>query len=133
MPNIRFLSMAEVLIIYEDQIRRYRGKYGIRDISLLSSAIALPEATFSGKYLHKSIPEMAGAYAFHICQNHPFIDGNKRTALAASLVFLDINEYEFTCEEDTLCETIMSVAKGDMKKTDLVIFYKTYSKRRRSA
>src|SRR4030042_1212330 len=90
----RFLTMSEVLTILQDQISRYGGKYGVRDITLLSSAIAMPESTFGGKYLHKDIYEQAAAYAFHICQNHPFLDGNKRTALASALVFLDINGIE---------------------------------------
>jgi len=129
MLKIRFLTMSEVLIIYEDQIRRYGGKYGVRDISLLSSALAMPEATFEGKYLHKNISEMASAYAFHISQNHPFIDGNKRTALASALVFLDINGYVFTCAEDKIYEVMMKVAKSEMKKVDLGIFFSKYTEK----
>ncbi|MHB9294263.1 putative death on curing protein [Hollandina sp. SP2] len=87
-----FLTLSEVLFILEDQIRNYGGIYGVRDINLLSSALYMPQSSFDGQYLHKTIPAMAAAYAFHICQNHPFVDGNKRIALASSLVFLDINE-----------------------------------------
>ena len=127
MKKIRFLTMSEIMIIYEDQIRRYGGQYGIRDISLLSSALALPESTYDGKYLHESIPEMACAYAFHISENHPFIDGNKRTALASALVFLDLNGYEFTSSEEVVYETMMLVAKGEYKKEQLRIFFEKYS------
>ncbi len=95
--------------------------------------MALPESTFGGKYLHKSIPEMAAAYAFHLCENHPFIDGNERAALAASLVFLDIDGFDFNCSEDELYGTMISVAKGEMKKVDLAAFYKAHSKRSRSS
>jgi death-on-curing protein len=84
---IKFLTLSEVLVILEDQIRNYGGIYGVRDLNLLSSAIYMPQSSFDGEYLHKTIPAMAAAYAFHICQNHPFIDGNKRVALASSLVF----------------------------------------------
>lgn len=129
MKRIRFLTMSEVLFIYEDQIRRYGGKYGIRDISLLSSALALPETTFEGRYLHNTIPEMASTYAYHISENHPFIDGNKRTALASALVFLDINKYAFTCSEELIYETMMSVAKGEIKKEQLGDFFKKYSEK----
>ncbi len=87
----RFLTMSEVLLILQDQIRRYGGSYGVRDPALLSSALAMPSSTFEGKYLHKDLFEQAAAYAFHICQNHPFIDGNTRTALAATRVFLYLN------------------------------------------
>ena len=89
---IYFLTLSEVLQILENQIKNYGGSYSVRDISLLSSALCIPESSFNGQYLHKTIPAMAAAYAYHICQNHPFFDGNKRVALAASLVFLDINE-----------------------------------------
>jgi len=102
--------------------------YGVRDINLLSSAIYMPEASFEGQYLHKTVPAMAATYTFHICQNHPFIDGNKRVALASSLVFLDINGYEFNCEEETLYNEIMSVAKGEIRKEDLIKFYEKYSR-----
>ena len=127
MKKIRFLSMSEILLIYEDQIRRYGGQYGIRDISLLSSALALPESTYDGKYLHKNIPEMACAYAFHISENHPFVDGNKRTALASALVFLDLNGYEFTSSEEDVYETMMAVAKGELRKDQLMKYFTKYS------
>jgi death-on-curing protein len=120
---ITFLTLSEVLQILEDQIRNYGGKYGVRDINLLSSAIYMPESSFNGHYLHETIPAMAAAYAFHICQNHPFIDGNKRVALASSLVFLDINGYEFTCDDETLYNEIMNIAKSEIQKEALISFY----------
>jgi death-on-curing protein len=114
-----FLTLSEVLLILQDQIRRYGGKYGILDIGLLSSAIAMPQSTFESKYLHKNIYEQAAAYAFHICQNHPFLDGNKRTALATALVFLDINGIEIDDPNEELYEVIMKTAKGINKKDDI--------------
>ena len=127
---IKFLTLSEVMIILEDQIRHYGGKYGVRDLNLLSSAIYMPESSFGEQYLHESIPAMAAAYTFHICQNHPFLDGNKRVALASSLVFLDINGYEFDCEEDELYDVVMSVAKGETKKQELIGFFEEYSKKK---
>jgi death-on-curing protein len=130
--NIRFLTLSEVLMIYEDQIRQYGGRYGVRDISLLSSAIYIPQSTFDKKYLHKTIPQMAAAYAFHICENHALIDGNKRTALATALVFLDINGFNFDCPEDEIYDVMMSVAKNEKSKEELEAVFKKYSKKRRS-
>ena len=75
---IKFLTLSEVLLILEDQIRNYGGVYGVRDRNLLSSAIYMPESSFGGKYLHETVPAMAAAYTFHICQNHPFLDGNEK-------------------------------------------------------
>jgi death-on-curing protein len=127
---IKFLTLSEVLLILEDQIKNYGGKYGIMDINLLSSAIYMPESSFDGHYLHETIPAMAAAYVYHICQNHPFIDGNKRVALASSLVFLDINDYEFTCDDETLFNKIMDVAKSEIKKEELIKFYEKHARRK---
>jgi death-on-curing protein len=127
---IKFLTLSEVLLILEDQIRNYGGIYGVRDRNLLSSAIYMPESNFDGKYLHETVPAMAAAYTFHICQNHPFIDGNKRAALASSLVFLDINGYELNCKNETLYNEVMDVAKGEIKKEELIKFYEKHSKKK---
>ena len=127
---IKFLTLSEVMLILEDQIRNYGGIYGVRELNLLSSAIYMPESSYGGQYLHESVPAMAAAYAYHICQNHPFLDGNKRVALASSLVFLDLNGYEFECEEDELYDKIMNVAKGETKKQELIVFFEKYSKKK---
>jgi death on curing protein len=130
MKTIKFLTLAELLLILDDQIQNYGGLFGIRDINLLSSAIYMPESGFQGSYLHETVPAMAAAYAFHICQNHPFIDGNKRVALASSLVFLDINGYELNCKDETLYNKIMDVAKSETKKEELIKFYEKHSKKK---
>jgi len=121
--------MSEVLLILQDQIRRYGGTYGVRDIGLLSSAIAMPAASFEGKYLHKDLFEQAAAYAFHVCQNHPFMDGNKRTALATALVFLSINGVELNDPNEELYRLMMDVsAKGKAKADIAVTFRRLYIK-----
>ena len=127
---IKFLTLSEIMLILEDQIRLYGGIFGVRDLNLLSSAIYMPESSYGGQYLHESVPAMAAAYAYHICQNHPFLDGNKRVALASSLVFLDLNGYEFECEEDELYDEIMNVAKGETKKQELIKFFEKYSRKK---
>ena len=124
---IRFLTLSEVLFIYENQIRLYGGKYGVRDLNLLHSAIYVPQSTFDNKYLHKTIPEMSAAYAFHICGNHALLDGNKRVALASALVFLDINGFDFNCTENDAYKIMMQVAKGEITKQQLIGFFEKYS------
>ena len=79
----------------------------------------MPSASYEGKYLHNGMFEMAAAYAFHICQNHLFLDGNKRTALAAALVFLDLNGIEIYDPEERLYDLMMEVAKGKKNKGDI--------------
>ncbi len=115
----RFLTFAEVLIILQDQIRRYGGTYGLRDPALLSSALAMPSTSFEGQFLHKDLYEQAAAYAFHICQNHPFVDGNKRTGLAAALVYLDLNGIEVSDPKDGLYYLMMDVASGRKGKAEI--------------
>jgi death-on-curing protein len=85
---IRFLSLSEVLLIYEDQVRRYGGIYGVRGIHLLSSTVYVPQAMYEGEYLHKTVPSMAAAHAYYISQNHALLDGNIRLSKATALVLL---------------------------------------------
>lgn len=111
-----FLTLAEVLDIHKNQIELYGGSHGVRNLSLLQSAVAQPEASFGGHWLHGSIYLMAAAYAFYICSNHPFLDGNKRTALAAALVFLDMNGVDLHDPKEKLYDAMMNLAKGKLSK-----------------
>ncbi len=116
-----FLSLAEVVEIHRDQIERYGGRPGIRDSGLLQSAVAVPQATMGGEYLHGDLFEMAAAYLFHIVRNHPFVDGNKRTGAVAALVFLELNGVEITPNENELVDMVLSVAQGKMQKGDVAV------------
>ncbi len=125
MKNVVFLTLVEVLEIHADQIQRYGGSGGIRDITLLSSAIAMPYSSFSGEFLHEDIFEMAAAYAYHISQNHPFIDGNKRTALAAALVFLTVNGIVVADHSGKLYNAVISLASGELNKSEFAKILKS--------
>ena len=81
--------------LHDDQLRIFGGSAGVRDAKALESAVATPASTFDGTFLHEDIFHMAAAYCFHIAENQPFVDGNKRTGLNAALVFLDINGWMF--------------------------------------
>jgi death-on-curing protein len=124
--------MSEVLLILQDQIRRYGGKFGVRDPALLSSALAMPSSSFAGHYLHKSIYDQAAAYLFHLCQNHPFVDGNKRTALASALVFLKLNEVEISDPKGRLYDLVMRVANGKATKSEISTELNNLGLRRKS-
>jgi len=117
-----FITLDEALLIHADQIRRYGGSHGVRDLGLLSSAMAMPEASFGGVYLHTSLVEMAAAYLFHIAQNHPFFDGNKRGALAIALAFLWLNDQRLVAGEDELTELVIGVASGRFGKAEAAVF-----------
>jgi len=114
-----FLTLTEVIKVHTDQIRRYGGQQGIRDIGLLESALTQPEASFAGEWLHKGLYEMASAYAYHLCQNHPFIDGNKRTALACALVFLELNGVIISDPKGLLKTEMLQIASGKTEKVKL--------------
>ncbi|MEM1203767.1 MAG: type II toxin-antitoxin system death-on-curing family toxin, partial [Acidobacteriota bacterium] len=119
MPS--FLDLDEVLALHEDQIRRYGGMPGLRDLGLLSSAVAMPAATFEGEHLHEDLFAMAAAYLFHLAKNHPFVDGNKRIALAASLAFLWINGQRVEAQEDDLVDLVLGVADGSVSKAEIAV------------
>jgi death-on-curing protein len=120
-----FLSLDEVLEIHEQQIALYGGSSGIRDSVGLESAIATPQATFGGEFLHPSIPAMAAAYLFHICQNHPFVDGNKRVAANSAITFLLMNEWEPAFDEDELVDVVLRVATGEVGKATLTQIFES--------
>lgn len=88
------LTIDIVLEIHAAAITDFGGSEGLRDRALLESAVAAPQATYGGESVYADVPEMAAAYLFYICRNHPFIDGNKRAALGACLVFLRLNGYQ---------------------------------------
>lgn len=117
-----FLTLEEVLALHANQIERYGGIHGLRDSGLLSSALAMPQASFGGKYLHPTIYEMAAAYLFHLAQNHPFLDGNKRIGLAAALAFLGLNDLELEADDDALFDLVLRVATGTRSKAEIAVF-----------
>lgn len=123
MSDPEFLTLDEVLAIHADQIRRYGGANGLRDLAPLRSAIAMPETTFDGEYLHSSRFDMAAAYLFHLARNHPFVDGNKRTGLMCALVFLGLNGLRVQAERDTLYALVDGVAAGKVGKSEVSIYF----------
>ena len=125
--NPVFLTLGEILEIHQNQISRYGGASGIRDIGLLQSALAMPAAGFRGQYLHTDLFEMAAAYLFHITQNHPFVDGNKRTGAVAAIVFLALNEIELNADEDEFEKMVLQVAEGKTGKETIATFLRNNS------
>lgn len=122
-----FLTVEDVLLIHDEQLDAYGGIAGIRDKGLLESAVMMPQAGFGGEYLHNGLFEMAAAYGFHIAQNQPFLDGNKRTSLASALVFLDLNGFEILDENMKLYDAMIAIAEKRMDKYDLSDLLKALS------
>lgn len=113
--NIEFLTVEDVVGIHAMQISRFGGGAGIRDKGLLESAVAAPQASFGGDLLHSDIFQIAAAYAFHIAENQPFVDGNKRTGLLCAVVILDINGITIDYPDSRLYDAMIDIA---VKKLD---------------
>ena len=124
-----FLALDEVLGLHAEQIRLFGGSSGIRDIGLLQSAMGSVEATFGGAFLHETIFAMAAAYLYGICRSHPFIDGNKRTAVGAALTFLEMNGVEVDADEDAFYDLVIRVAEGRVSKASVTVFLEAHAGR----
>jgi death on curing protein len=122
-----FLTLDEVLSLQAEQIRLFGGSSGLRDLGLLESAMGSVEATFEGAFLHETIFAMAGAYLHGICRNHPFLDGNKRTAVAAALTFLELNGVEVDAEESVFYDLVIGVAEGRVSKAAVAVFLEKHA------
>ena len=122
------MALAEALKFHARQIEQFGGTDGIRDLALLQSALAQPEAGFGGHWRHTDLFEMAAAYAFHICKNHPFLDGNKRTALDVALIFLELNGISIMAPQKNIIDTMLSVAEGKMGKNELAQIFRDLPK-----
>lgn len=126
MQTHKFLSSSQVIDIHQRLIHRFGGTAGVRDSGLLDSAISQPQATFGGELLHPTIHEQAAAYLYHLAMNHPFVDGNKRTAFAAMDTFLRLNNYSLNLSQEDAYTLVMEVAQGEMTKEELSTFLQEY-------
>ena len=120
-----FLDLDHALRLHRSLLEHYGGTDGVRDMGLLQSAIAMPQAAYGGEYLHGDIFEMAAAYLYHVVQNHPFLDGNKRAGAALAIVFLAINDIDIDNDEDGLVELTLHVATGKSGKAEIAGFFRS--------
>ncbi len=126
--EFRFLSIEDILELHAMQLESYGGATGVRAPDLLESAVMTPRASFGGQYVHNGVYEMAAAYAFHIAENQPFVDGNKRTALASALVFLDWHNVEIEDSSDELYGAMIGLAQKKIDKSGLAKLFERLSK-----
>ena len=92
--KVNYLTVAQVLFIHDQMVKRFGGSFGVRDLGLVESAVARPEASFDGQDLYTDIFDKAAALLQSLLKNHPFVDGNKRTALTSAGVFLKNNGWK---------------------------------------
>jgi death-on-curing protein len=126
--NPQFLTLDEVMDIHRNQIERYGGTLGVRDAALLESALAALQSGFGDQYLHGDLFEMASTYLFHVVQNHPFLDGNKRVGTAAALTFLELNGVETKIPNQALVAMVLAVAQGETEKSAIAVFFRKHVK-----
>lgn len=124
----RFLDKALIIEMHNDEIRSYGGSMGFLNESLLDSALAQPALAL--QFSEPSIYDLAAIYGYHICKNHAFNDGNKRTAVVAMMVFLDINGYDINASENDIIETILAVASNKIDKQQLASWLESVAVKR---
>lgn len=122
-----FLTLEDVLALHAESVTRFGGARGVRDTGALESALATPQATMFGQFLHPTLEEQAAAYLFHLVQNHPFVDGNKRAGLAAALAFLGLNGRQIRTTSEALVELTLGVAKGEVAKAEVAVFLRAHA------
>ena len=114
--NCFHLTVEIVRGIHAEAITRFGGADGVRDSALLESAVAAPQASFGGRSPYRDLAEVAAAYLYYLCRNHPFIDGNKRAALGACVVFLRLNGVEPKPDGPEWEELVLAIASGNLDR-----------------
>ena len=119
-PNsCHHLSVEHVLAIHKSAIENFGGSDGLSDAALLHSAVAAPQASFGGVSTFADTVEVAAAYLYYLCSNHPFVDGNKRVALGACLVFLKINGYRTAPDSEDWENLTLAVAASLLSRDEI--------------
>lgn len=126
--KIAYLSVTQILVIHDQMIKRFGGLSGIRDLGLLQSAVGRPQATFDGDDLYKTIFSKVAALLQSLLKNHPFVDGNKRTALTSAGIFLKLNRYQLINNHDSEVSFTLKVANGDLTIEQISEWLEKHSK-----
>lgn len=119
--NCFHLTLEIVREIHAEAIARFGGSSGVRDIALLESAVAAPRASFGGKSPYQDLAEVAAAYLYYLCRNHPFVDGNKRAALGSCIVFLRLNGVEPSLDGPDWEDFVLGIAAGNLDRDQATI------------
>jgi death-on-curing protein len=114
--HIYHLTVANVLETHSEAISQFGGSTGIREVALLESAVAAPQASFGGEYVYTDLIEVAAANLFFLCRNHPFVDGNKRAALGGCIVFLRLNGIEPQSDSQPWEDLTLDVAASTLDR-----------------
>lgn len=124
---MKYLTSQQILAIHDQMIKHFGGSDGIRDIGLLESAAARPQASFDGVSMYETIFDKAAALLHSLLKNHPFVDGNKRTAIASTGIFLKINKYRLMNQHEKALEFALKVENGSLSFEEIADWLKKYS------
>ena len=125
---MRYLTPEQVLFIHARLLAETGGEHGIRDLGLLQSAVARPQAVFDGNELYPGIHQKAAALLESLINNHPFVDGNKRTGITAAAMFLKINNFSLTASNQEVESFVLSIASGEQTVESITEWLKSHSK-----
>jgi death-on-curing protein len=120
----KFLTPEQVITLHQLQITQFGGSPGVKEEALLLSALGQPESGTGDQYFHKDVFEMAAAYLFHLVKNHAFNDGNKRIAALTASVFLQVNGYAVTADEDEFEKLVYDAAQTLVTKAEIAEFFR---------
>jgi death-on-curing protein len=122
-----FLELADALRIHQDQLERYGGSTGVRDMHPLHAALGAPKSGMAGQYFHEDLHAMAAAYLFHIARNHPFVDGNERVAGMTAYVFLAVHGCELRASDAAFERMVRRAATGEADKAEIAAFLRKHT------
>ena len=120
-----WVETAVALAAHDEQLAEHGGAAGVRDANMLESAMARPLNLVA--YGDPDVAELAASYAFGIARNHPFVDGNKRTAAVVSETFLMLNDHRLTCDDVELVVTFLALAAGDLTVEALTDWFRRFT------
>lgn len=126
---MKVFSLRQVLVLHERMVRKYGGSSGVRDFTMLESALGRPFATFGGRDLYADIFLKAGALIQSIVKNHPFVDGNKRTAWVSAVVLLKMKYWQVIAKEDEVVEFMVRVANENLSVDEIAGWLKEKTNR----
>ena len=118
-----WIREIEALAFHSQQIAIFGGSDGVRDRGLLDSALAHPKNLYAYSETEVTFAQLAASYAFGISSNHPFVDGNKRTAMQVAFVFLEFNGHTLTATQEDACSTFLALAAGEISEDQLALWF----------
>lgn len=118
-----WMNLSDAMVAHDLELAVHGGAIGVRDQGMLESALARPRNIWACAERPPHLTKLAAAYAFEVSSNHPFLDGNKRTALVVSFAFLDVNGLEVTASQEDTCLTILALAAGEVSEVELAQWF----------